>query len=217
MQRLWLSRSLQTLRSSQERLEELQERVRAQEERTRALALSGLAHAELARELLRTLQSCADVATRRVQEHERLLEAITTERIRTTAPLVCVVDDEDSVARSMARLLRADGFRVHAFPDGSAFLDGMLQWRPDCVLLDVHMPGMSGLDVLRALSQRTEVPPVITCSGDDAPDLPARARALGSLAHLRKPLDEFALLRAIHAAIDASTGPEPPQRPTVSP
>jgi len=132
-------------------------------------------------------------------------------------PLVCVVDDEDSVARSMARLLRADGFRVHAFPDGSAFLDGMLQWRPDCVLLDVHMPGMSGLDVLRALSQRTEVPPVITCSGDDAPDLPARARALGSLAHLRKPLDEFALLRAIHAAIDASTGPEPPQRPTVSP
>ena len=76
--------------------------------------------------------------------------------------------------------------------------------RPDCVVLDLHMPGTTGFDVQARLAQRGLATPVIVITGDDTPEARSRALRLGATAYLTKPVDETALLTAIAAATRAS-------------
>ena len=116
--------------------------------------------------------------------------------------IVAVVDDDESLRRSLRNLLGSVGFRVETFASAEAFLQSIHQEQTGCLVLDLRMPGMSGLDLLRHLSGTgTRIPTVIlTAHGDDE----ARQRSLqaGAVAFLNKPFNGNALLAAVRTALD---------------
>jgi FixJ family two-component response regulator len=114
---------------------------------------------------------------------------------------ICVVDDEESVRKSLRRLLRSVGFDAETFASGREFLDSLKRRRPDCVILDFHLPEVSGLEVQEQLSREKMSLPVIMITGRDDPGLSERVLASGAAAYLRKPLDQEALLAAITSAV----------------
>ena len=116
-------------------------------------------------------------------------------------PVVAVLDDDDSVRRAIRRLLRAAGFAVETFSSGGEFLRSLQRRRPDAVVLDLHMPGMSGFDVQARLAQMGERIPVVCITGTDGPNDRDRAIAGGAAAYLQKPPDGPALLDAVAAAV----------------
>jgi FixJ family two-component response regulator len=121
---------------------------------------------------------------------------VTTER-----SLVSVVDDDESVRESLPDLLRQFGFAAVAFASAEAFLDSQLIGTTRCLVLDVAMPGMSGLDLQQELTRRhCEIPIVfITATGDQT--ICPRVLALGAAACLSKPFSETALLYALNDAL----------------
>ncbi len=117
------------------------------------------------------------------------------------APRVAVVDDDASVRRALKRVLRVDGLQAEEYPSAQAFLDASGQGTFDCLVLDVHLGGMSGLDLLAHLvAEGGAVPVVIITAHDDAPTR-EKACALGASAYLRKPLESSVLLDAVHTAL----------------
>lgn len=116
--------------------------------------------------------------------------------------LVAVVDDESSVCQALARLLRSAGFNVVTFTQGTAFLNSLESQRPDCVVLDLHMPQISGFDVLARLGKEARRIPVVTITGHDTPDSYQRAMAAGAMAYLRKPADDQTVIDSVVAAIE---------------
>jgi len=119
------------------------------------------------------------------------------------APWIAVVDDEDSVRHALGRLIRAAGFDVETFSSGAEFLLAGHRRSPDCVVLDLRMPQVSGFHVQEALGEAGNPPPVVVITGDHSAESSARALARGAHAYLRKPVDESTLLDAIHTAISA--------------
>jgi FixJ family two-component response regulator len=115
--------------------------------------------------------------------------------------LVSVVDDDESVRESLPDLLRECGFAVEAFASAEAFLLSECIGQTQCLLLDIAMPGMSGLELQRELTRRRHAIPIvfITAHGDET-DRP-RLLAQGAVACLFKPFSETALLEALHAAL----------------
>jgi FixJ family two-component response regulator len=117
------------------------------------------------------------------------------------SPLVAIIDDDDSVRESLSSLLRSAGFRAAVFASAEAFLNSDHPSDPDCLLVDLRMPGMSGLELQRhMIKANTKIPIVfITAHGDEE----ARSRALrdGAVDFLRKPFTEEALLNAVHSAL----------------
>ncbi len=122
----------------------------------------------------------------------------------TAAGLVAVVDDDESVRRALTRLLAADGLSAEGFPSAKAFLDRLAEGLFNCVILDIHLGGMSGLDVLERLAVKGKAPPVIVITAYD--DQASRERACrgGASAYLCKPIDAQALLIEVHRAIEAA-------------
>ena len=118
---------------------------------------------------------------------------------------IAIVDDEESVRKALGRLLRSAGYHVDLFASGGAFLDWLEVGQPDCTILDLHLPGLSGLDVQRYVCrERVEVPCIII-TGKDENGTRERVLASGAMAYLTKPLDEHALLDAISSAVAKST------------
>jgi FixJ family two-component response regulator len=115
--------------------------------------------------------------------------------------LVSVIDDDESVRESLPDLLRQFGFAAVAFPSAEAFLESRLAASTRCLVLDVAMPGMSGLDLQQELTRRRwEIPIVfITATGDQT--IRPRVLARGAVACLSKPFSETALLFALNAAL----------------
>ena len=115
--------------------------------------------------------------------------------------LVSVVDDDESVRESLPDLLRECGFAVEAFASAEAFLVSECLGQTQCLLLDIAMPGMSGLELQRELTRRRYAIPIvfITAHGDET-DRP-RLLAQGAVACLFKPFSEAALLEALQAAL----------------
>lgn len=116
-------------------------------------------------------------------------------------PLVAVIDDEDSVRKALTRLLRASQIEVVAFASGQCFLDSLETRLPDCVILDLHMVGLTGHDVQRRLVAAQLRIPVIVITAHDHPSLQEQCIADGAVAYLRKPLRGETLLRSIYAAV----------------
>jgi two-component system response regulator FixJ len=119
-------------------------------------------------------------------------------------PLISVVDDDYSVRESLARLIRSVGYAVQVFGSAEEFLRAGPGRRPDCLILDIRMPGMNGLELQRLVSVSDPDLPVIFITAH-ALDEEARARALGAGAvdYLLKPLREDELLKAISAALSS--------------
>jgi FixJ family two-component response regulator len=115
--------------------------------------------------------------------------------------LVSVIDDDESVRESLPDLLRQFGFAAVAFASAEAFLESQVVGRTRCLVLDVAMPGMSGLDLQQELTRRHwEIPIVfITATGDQT--IGPRVLAQGAVACLSKPFSDTALLYALNAAV----------------
>lgn len=116
-------------------------------------------------------------------------------------PIIAIVDDEPRMRTALGRLLRGRGFGVACFSDGSALLDAQPGTAMACVLLDLHLPGPDGFEVLAALAERPGRPPVIVLTGHDQPGNAERAARLGACAYLAKPVDETPLFQAIAEAL----------------
>ena len=110
---------------------------------------------------------------------------------------IFILDDDDSVRKGLTRLMRASGFEVRAFADGEGFVEECMTAQRTCVLLDITMPRLSGLQVQSQLKERGIDLPIIAISASDDEDTRSMARALGARFFLRKPVDDRALLDAI--------------------
>ena len=117
-------------------------------------------------------------------------------------PFIAVVDDEEPIRKALKRLLRASGLEAEGYASGQEYLAGTAQRRPDCVLLDLHMPSMGGLTLLESLRDT----PVVVITAHDQPETRAQCLAAGVAAYLKKPLDERLLLNAISAALRKPRG-----------
>ena len=100
--------------------------------------------------------------------------------------------------------MRGAGFDVETFEDGAPFLASIERAVPDCVVLDLHMPRLSGFEVLDALNEQRSRIPVIVITGHDSPESAVQARVAGAFAYLRKPVDGNELLDAITRAATAA-------------
>jgi FixJ family two-component response regulator len=117
--------------------------------------------------------------------------------------LVAVVDDEAPVRAALGRLLRLAGYQVAAFESGEQFLASLVLRPPACVLLDVNMPGLSGLQVqARLLADRVALPVVFITASDD-PSVERLALEAGGLRVLHKPFGNDELLAAVRFALRA--------------
>jgi FixJ family two-component response regulator len=117
-------------------------------------------------------------------------------------PVVYVIDDDVSVREGVADLLRSVGHTVHSFNSARDFLDSKLADSPGCIVLDLRLPGPSGLEFQRTLIKSNIELPIIFISGHG--DIPMSVRAIkaGAIEFLTKPLHEQQLLDAVQAGID---------------
>ena len=125
------------------------------------------------------------------------------------ASLVSVVEDDQFFRESMRRLLRSLGYAAEAFPSAADFLASPRLGETACLIADLHMPAMTGLELHRRVIDMGHAIPTILVTA--YPDNDVRARALndGVVCYLRKPVDEERLLRCLRAALHSG---EPPKR-----
>ena len=118
-----------------------------------------------------------------------------------TGPTIFVIDDDESVRRAVGRLIRAAGLNVKTFAAAEDFMRSTGLTAPGCLVLDVHLPGLSGLELQQRLNAEGRGVPIvfITAYGDDqACD---RALRAGAIAFLQKPFEEQSLLDAVGRAL----------------
>lgn len=113
---------------------------------------------------------------------------------------VAIVDDDPSVRRALARLFRSVGVEAVAHESGMEFLESRALHDVDCLVLDVHMPGMTGLEVLQEVRVAASKLPVVLMSGRYEADFEEQALAAGASAFLRKPFPDKDLFAAIAEA-----------------
>ena len=117
--------------------------------------------------------------------------------------LIAVVDDDAAIRKALRRLLLSADMDVATFDSGQAFLDSLANQSPDCLILDLHMPGISGLELLQGLSRIDVVVPTIVITAYD--ERAMECLAAGAQVYLRKPVDDRVLLSAIESAIRTHT------------
>jgi len=115
---------------------------------------------------------------------------------------VFVVDDDKAVRESLQRLMESVGLAVEAYPDAQAFLDGYNRTRPGCLLLDVRMPGMSGLELQEKLAGEGYGIPVIIISAHGNVEKAVRAMKTGAIDFIKKPYKGKLLLDRIRQALE---------------
>ncbi|MFA6117961.1 MAG: response regulator [Sphingomonas sp.] len=116
--------------------------------------------------------------------------------------LIHIVDDEDAIRRSVSFMLKTSGFAVEAWSSGVAFLKEVKHLQSGCILLDVRMPEMDGLEVQKLLGERGIAMPVVILTGHGDVSIAVRAMKAGAVDFLEKPFDKASLLQAIDAAFD---------------
>lgn len=114
---------------------------------------------------------------------------------------VFVVDDDDAVRESIVMLLEAENFRVADFPSAEAFLKDYLPDRPGCLVLDVSMPGMNGLELQQALVQRQHSIPIIFITGHGDVPMSVKALRAGAIDFIEKPFNDDILISRIRDAL----------------
>lgn len=115
--------------------------------------------------------------------------------------LIAIVDDEEPIRKALSRLLRSADWDVETFPSGVEFLDSLPACRPDCVVLDLHMPLMDGFEVQARLAESGVSPPVVIITGHDSTETRERALSGRPVAYLRKPVNDQILLDTIELAL----------------
>jgi FixJ family two-component response regulator len=123
--------------------------------------------------------------------------------------LVSVVEDDRFFRESMKRLMRSRGYRVEVFPSAADFLGSFHLGETACLIADVHMPAMTGVELHRRLIDLGHAIPTILVTAYSDDDVRIRALRDGVVCFLPKPVDEEHLLRCLRAAIDSAERPEP--------
>jgi FixJ family two-component response regulator len=124
--------------------------------------------------------------------------------VSAAEPVVFVVDDEASVRKSLGRLLKAAGYRVETFASAQEFLQRPADDALACLILDVQMPGLNGLELQRALLEADRILPIVFITGHGDIPMSVRAMKAGALDFLSKPFDEKDLLEAIRRALEGA-------------
>lgn len=115
---------------------------------------------------------------------------------------IVIVDDDDGLRLAFERVLNAAGFRAEAFASAESLLESDAADRATCLVFDVHLPGLSGFELRRALVRSgCRQPPVIFITGHDDPAAREQAEALGASAYLPKPFAGRALVDAVARAV----------------
>jgi FixJ family two-component response regulator len=119
-----------------------------------------------------------------------------------TSVLIAVVDDDPSVRKGLQRLIRSLGWKAETFPSAQEFLDHPRTEPPSCLVLDLQLPGLSGLDLQKRMAEVGLEIPIVFLTGHG--NIPASVQAMkaGAVEFLTKPVDEQDLLRAIQEAIE---------------
>jgi FixJ family two-component response regulator len=116
-------------------------------------------------------------------------------------PLVCVVDDDTAMLRALRLLIATCGFCVETYASAEQFLESPHSRTIACLIVDVHLGGVSGLDLYEGLARSgSSIPVIFITAYDDGPTR-ERARRRGAVEYLTKPFDEGALIDAIHRAV----------------
>ena len=113
---------------------------------------------------------------------------------------VYLVDDDEAIRRSATFMLRTAGFRVESFESGDAFMKGMRHLEPGAVLLDIRMPGASGLDVQQAMNEHGITLPVIIMTGHGDVPIAVQAMKAGAVDFIEKPFEKSVLVNALENA-----------------
>ena len=116
-------------------------------------------------------------------------------------PQIYIVDDDASVRRAMERLIRSAGMEVQAFASAQEFLDFEYSNQNACMIVDIKLQGMNGLELQNELSARGSDLPIIFITGFDSPEIREQAKKAGAAGYFRKPLDDQALLDTIQWAL----------------
>ena len=116
--------------------------------------------------------------------------------------VVFIVDDDELIRDSLEQLVKSVGLKVETFPSAQSFLDAELPDQPSCLVLDIRMPGMSGLDLQDELEKRDFCIPIIFITGHGTVPMSVRAMKSGAVDFLQKPFEDQELLDAIHHAIE---------------
>lgn len=114
---------------------------------------------------------------------------------------VAIIDDDASVRDALALLLKIEGFASETFGDGDSFLETLRNATPSCVILDLHLPGSSGLSVLRQLADARFTPPVFVMSGQSDIAMAVEAMKLGAQDFLEKPFSASVMIERVREAI----------------
>ena len=115
--------------------------------------------------------------------------------------LVAVVDDDESVRKALRRLLVASNLSVETFGSGDEFLASLCAHSPDCLILDLHMPGLTGLELQMQIARLGLRIPIVIITAYDESDTQAKCLLAGAAAYLQKPLDGQVLLDAVANAV----------------
>jgi len=117
--------------------------------------------------------------------------------------LVAVIDDDEPFRTALVESLASLGYRAGGFASAEEFLAADARSSYDCVITDIHMPGMSGLDLKQLLTARHSKVPVIVITAHSEQGLEAKAAAIGAVCLLRKPFESKALIRCLEKALGA--------------
>lgn len=118
-------------------------------------------------------------------------------------PLIAVVDDDQSLRAALVRLVRSLGYEARGFASAEEFLEADTTPNFSCVITDIQMPGMNGIELTRVIAQGQSPIPVITITARTEPGLEESAFASGAMCFFRKPVDTNALVGCIERALKA--------------
>lgn len=127
--------------------------------------------------------------------------------MNTLSSFIAVVDDEEPNRRALLRLMRSAGIAARAYASGAEFIAALALCRPGCVILDLHMPDMSGFEVQAWLAEHLPRLPVIIVTGHHGDEVRALAMRNAPLAYLLKPMHDQLLLDAIALAARQPAAP----------
>jgi len=119
-----------------------------------------------------------------------------------TQPIIAIVDDDALIPRALVRLLSTAGWHAVTFPSAEAFLQTGMQASPVCLVLDVWLPGMTGVELLEHLAAMGSTLPAVIITGRNDLQMRMRAMQAGAIAYILKPLDGQELLRALQEALE---------------
>jgi len=129
--------------------------------------------------------------------------------VSDSKPLIAIVDDEPQVRRALRRLLSSHGYQVEEHPGAASMMAAQADHPADCLVLDLHMPEMSGFQVLEALASTRLTTPVIVITAHAERDIEERVLSLGAAAFLSKPVKQTSLLAAIESCLSNPTRTAP--------